>query len=84
MLVLSVSVTVDLGMKCLLYFDMSQVSELQRLDNQYKDQITLAITMAEKLVSGKVNRQQYLDSETSINSKREDIYQKMEALRATL
>jgi len=61
-----------------------KVSELQRLDNQYKDQITLAITMAEKLVSGKVNRQQYLDSETGINSKREDIYQKMEALRATL
>lgn len=63
---------------------MSQVSELQRLDGQYKDQINLAITLAEKLVAGKINRQQYLDSETGVNNKREDIYQKMEALRATL
>lgn len=63
---------------------MSQVSELQRLDGQYKDQINLAITLAEKLVAGKINRQQYLDNETGVNNKREDIYQKMEALRATL
>jgi len=61
-----------------------KVSELQRLDGQYKDQINLAIALAEKLISGKVNRQQYLDSETGVNGKREDIYQKMEALRATL
>lgn len=61
-----------------------KVAELQRLDGQYKDQINLAITLAEKLVAGKTSRQQYLDSEAGINTKREDIYQKMEALRATL
>ena len=61
-----------------------QVSELQRLDGQYKDQINLAITMAEKLVAGKLNRQQYLDQESGVSTKRDDVYQKMEALRATL
>nr|KAG5702235.1 hypothetical protein BaRGS_030590 [Batillaria attramentaria] len=61
-----------------------KVAELQRLDGQYKDQINLAITLAEKLVAGKASRQQYLDSEAGVNTKREDIYQKMEALRATL
>lgn len=61
-----------------------KVSELQRLDGQYKDQINLAITLAEKLVAGKVNRQAYLDTEAGVTSKREDVYQKMEALRATL
>lgn len=61
-----------------------KVAELQRLDGQYKDQINLAFGLAEKLVAGKVSRQQYLDSEAGITSKREDIYQKMEALRATL
>jgi oligosaccharyltransferase complex subunit alpha (ribophorin I) len=61
-----------------------QVAELQRLDSLYKDQLNLAIQMAEKLVAGKINRQQYLDGENGVNSKREDIYQKMEALRASL
>ncbi|XP_076447729.1 dolichyl-diphosphooligosaccharide--protein glycosyltransferase subunit 1-like [Babylonia areolata] len=61
-----------------------KVAELQRLDGQYKDQINLAITMAEKLIAGKINRQQYLESETGVNNKREDVYQKMETLRAML
>lgn len=61
-----------------------KVSELQRLDSLYKDQINLAISLAEKLVAGKTTRQQYLDAEAGVTSKREDIYQKMEALRATL
>ncbi|KAL8559205.1 hypothetical protein ACOMHN_048452 [Nucella lapillus] len=61
-----------------------KVSELQRLDGQYKDQINLAITMAEKLIAGKINRQQYLESEAGVSSKREDVYQKMETLRAML
>ena len=61
-----------------------QVGDLQRLDGQYKDQINLAISLAERLVANKVNRQQYVDNESGINNKREDIYQKMEALRATM
>jgi len=65
--------------------DLSEkVSELQRLDGLYKDQLNLAISLAERLVASKINRQQYLDAENGIAGKRDDVYQKMEALRATL
>jgi hypothetical protein len=60
------------------------VSELQRLDGTYKEQITLAVTYAEKLVSGKLGKQQYLDAETTTTGKRDEIYQKMETLRQSL
>lgn len=60
------------------------MTELQRLDAQYKEQITLAITAAEKLVGGKLARQQYLDNESAITGKCEDTYKKMEALRTSL
>lgn len=59
-----------------------KVGELQRLDGQYKEQIGLAITSAEKLVSGKLGRQQYLDAESATTTKYEEIYKKMESLRA--
>ncbi|PVD24403.1 hypothetical protein C0Q70_14885 [Pomacea canaliculata] len=60
-----------------------KVAELQRLDSQYKEQIALAISLAEKLVANKISRQQYLDSEGGVATKREEIYQKMEGVRAT-
>jgi len=61
-----------------------KVGDLQRLDSQYKEQIGLAITSAEKLVAGKMGRQQYLDAETATSTKCEDIYKKMESLRGNL
>lgn len=61
-----------------------KVVELEKLDKQYKEQIGLAITSAEKLVSGKLGRQQYLDAESATTAKCEDIYKKMEALRTNL
>jgi len=61
-----------------------KVGELQRMDSQYKEQIGLAIVSAEKLVSGKLGRQQYLDAEAATTTKCEDIYKKMENLRANL
>lgn len=61
-----------------------KVGELQRLDGQYKEQIGLAITSAEKLVAGKLGRQQYLEAEAATTSKCEDIYKKMESIRANL
>ena len=61
-----------------------QVGELQRLDSTYKEQVGLAIQSAEKLVSGKLGRQQYLDAEAATTAKCEDIYKKMETLRANL
>ncbi|CAG5136260.1 unnamed protein product [Candidula unifasciata] len=61
-----------------------KVSELQRLDVLYKEQIALAITAAEKLVAGKLARAQYLENEGAITGKCEETYKKMESLRSAL
>jgi len=60
------------------------VAELNRCDVSYKDQITTLVTLAEKLVAGKLAKQQYLDNEKSIQDKRTDIYKKMEELSTSL
>ncbi|XP_045164577.2 dolichyl-diphosphooligosaccharide--protein glycosyltransferase subunit 1-like [Mercenaria mercenaria] len=65
--------------------DLSEkVAELNRLDHQYKDQINLQITYAEKLVNGKFSKQQYLDNEKSITDKRDELYRKMDELSSSL
>jgi len=61
-----------------------KVSELQHLDSAVKDQLNLAVSNAEKLVSGKFSKQQYMDSDASIKAKKEDLYQKMETILAGL
>ena len=61
-----------------------QVNELQVSDRQYKELVAVAITLAEKLVNGKMNKQQYLDNEKSNKSKREELDSRMEALRSSL
>ncbi|KAL4226817.1 proteasome regulatory particle base subunit [Mactra antiquata] len=61
-----------------------KVAELNRLDHQYKDQIVLQISCAEKLVAGKFGKQQYLDNEKSITEKRNDLYKKMDELASSL
>ncbi|CAH1784946.1 unnamed protein product [Owenia fusiformis] len=61
-----------------------KVAELQKLDNLFKDQVNTAITYAEKLIQGKLAKQQYVDFESTTQTKKEDIYQKMEAVMATL
>lgn len=61
-----------------------KVAELNRLDQQYKDQITNAITQSERLVAGKIGKQVYIDTEKGISDKREEINRKMEELCANL
>jgi len=61
-----------------------KVGELQRLDGQYKEQQGLAVAAAEKLVAGKMGRQQYLDAEAATASKCEDLEKKMDILRSNL
>lgn len=61
-----------------------KVAELNRLDQQYKEQIGLDIGLAERLVAGKMGKQNYLESEKGISDKREEIYKKMEELCASL
>lgn len=54
------------------------------MDHQYREQINAQVTLAEKLVAGKLNKQQYIDSEKAIVTKREDIYKKMEEISSSL
>lgn len=65
-------------------FGLFQVSELQRYDQQYKEQINQAITYAEKLVANKMSKPQYIDAETATENKRKDINSKLEALLENL
>jgi len=61
-----------------------KVAEIQRLDVQYKDQTNLAITYAEKLVAGKLHKNQYIEYEAANEAKKEDILNKMENLLSAL
>lgn len=61
-----------------------KVGELQRLDTQHKDLIAVAIQYSEKLVNNKMTRQAYIDQEKANNTKREELLQKMESVRASL
>lgn len=61
-----------------------KVQELQHLDSQVREQVNLAITYAEKLIAGKMNKQQYVDVEATVRSKKEDLYTKMEGILASL
>ena len=61
-----------------------KVTELQKLDTQHKDLISVAIQYAEKLVNNKMTRQAYIDQEKANSTKREELLQKMETVRASL
>ena len=61
-----------------------QVGELNRYDTQYKEQISLAYTQAEKLVNGKTGKIQYVESEKQNMEKRGEIYRKMEEISSNL
>ena len=56
------------------------MGELQKLDQQVKEQITLLVTYSEKLVAGKMNKTAYLDTEKAVQSKKDDLCQKMEVM----
>jgi len=61
-----------------------KIAELQRLDERMKDQIQMNINSAEKLIAGKMNKAQYVEFEGNVNSRRDDLYQKMEALLSSV
>lgn len=60
------------------------MGELQKLDSAVKEQIAIAIQHTERLMANKMNKTQYLEQEAAINSKREDLLQKMETLLSSL
>lgn len=61
-----------------------KVAQVQKLDNQFRDQVNLTVTYAEKLVAGKMGKPQYLDYEATNDAKKDEIIQKMEDLLASL
>jgi len=63
---------------------MLQVTELQKLDAGVREQITLSIQLAEKLVNGRVSKQQYIDGDAAIHAKRDELCQKMDVILASL
>jgi len=61
-----------------------QVAELQKLDSSVREQITLSIQLAEKLVNGRISKQQYIDGDVAIRAKRDELCQKMDVILASL
>lgn len=57
---------------------------MQSLDARYREQVSAAILLAEKLVSGKLNKQQYLESDSKISAKKEEIVTRVETIAASL
>jgi len=65
--------------------EMSEkVAELQKLDERMKEQIGQNMIHAEKLIAGKMAKTAYIEQESAVATKRDDLYQKMEALLTTL
>lgn len=61
-----------------------KVAQLQKLDSEVREVINTGIAQAERLISGKMSKQQYVDVEATVKSKKEDLYQKMEALLSAM
>ena len=60
------------------------MTELQKLDAAVKDQVTMEVQCVERLIAGKMKKDQYVEMESNLKSKKEDLYQKMEALLSSL
>jgi oligosaccharyltransferase complex subunit alpha (ribophorin I) len=61
-----------------------KIVELQKLDTGVREQLQLAMQAAEKLVAGRLGKQQYVEQETVIRAKRDELCVKMDAIVATL
>ncbi|RWS06916.1 Dolichyl-diphosphooligosaccharide--protein glycosyltransferase subunit 1-like protein [Dinothrombium tinctorium] len=59
---------------------LDKVNELQRLDRTLKEQLQQQSTVVEKLVSGKINKQLYVETDNNITKKKEEIAEKMTAI----
>ena len=49
-----------------------------------REQITLSIQLAEKLVNGRISKQQYIDGDAAIHAKRDELCQKMDVILTSL
>lgn len=60
------------------------VSELQKLDKQLKDQFQQHMTIVDKLIANKMSKQQFVENEGTINKKKEELAEKMVQLVSSL
>lgn len=61
-----------------------KVAELQRLDSQVREQLMLSIQHADRLVAGRISKQQYLDLDGGVRAKRDELCAKMEGILGSL
>jgi len=61
-----------------------RVDQLQRMDKSVKELLAQQTTFAEKLVSGRMSKSQYVDNDNNVNRKKEETCSKMDELILTL
>lgn len=61
-----------------------KVAELQRYDKSLKDQFQQQMVLVEKLVAGKISKQQYVDTEAGISKKKSELVEKITGILYTL
>lgn len=61
-----------------------QVNEAQKIAAQVKDLIQAAITNAEKVVNGKLSKQQYVDYEKTNSARRSEYLGKIDQIFSSL
>lgn len=60
------------------------MNEVQKLSRQHKELIQAAITNAEKVMSGKFSKNQYVDIDKATTAKRSELETKIESLLGNL
>ena len=68
----------------LLWIILDQVVELQRADGTLREYQNNQAILAEKLVGGKINKQQFVDQEAIITKRKEECKEKIIALNSHL
>ena len=61
-----------------------QIGELQRKEHERKVLQDQAIIMAEKVVSGRMNKQTYVDNENTNKTKREKLTEEIDSIASSL
>jgi len=61
-----------------------KVNELQKLDRLIKEQLGVQVTYAEKLVAGKMKKDQYIEADQGIVKKKDDLLEKMDNILISL
>lgn len=77
-------IEVPTGMKLDNASLVDKVLELQKQEKVYRDLLTNHGHLVERLVCGKMNKQQFLDAEINISKKKEQLAEKLNQLVASI